>query len=48
VRELNSRKSPTARNILFSDDSRDDRDMSGAGVDGTGVMEVEVIGTGFR
>jgi hypothetical protein len=43
VRELNSRKSPTARNILFSDDSRDDRDMLGTGVDGAGVMEVEVI-----
>jgi hypothetical protein len=41
VRELNSRKSPTARNILFSADSRELSGLRGMGVEGglEGVTE---------
>jgi hypothetical protein len=45
VRELNSRKSPTVRKILFREDSSDDRDVLEEGVACVGVMEVEVIAT---
>lgn len=46
MRELNSRKSPTARKILLRDDSREESGRLEFGVDADGVAVVFIASEG--